>query len=64
VIFRLHSQVLEYGIRPEPFHIVPVLDLSVSDGIVDAVAGTSRRSECFVSNKEVQIFSATFARQV
>jgi hypothetical protein len=37
MILRLGSEILENGLLPEPFHVVPVLDLTVADGVVQVV---------------------------
>lgn len=38
VVLRLNSEVLEDGMRPESLHMVPVLDLAMSNWIVNAIS--------------------------
>jgi hypothetical protein len=42
----------------------PVVYLTVSDGVVDAVAGACCRSKRFVANEEVEVFSSALPRKV
>lgn len=61
VIFRLDSQVFEYGVRPEAFHVIPILDLAVPYWIVNTIAWVVACCEGFVSDEEVEIFGASFS---
>lgn len=38
MIFGLDAQILENRVGPEAFHMIPVLDLAVSNGVVNAVS--------------------------
>lgn len=38
MVFRLNSQIFEYAVGPEALHVIPVLYLAMSDGIVYTVA--------------------------
>ena len=42
----------------------PVVDLTVPDGVVDAIAGASCGREGFVTDEKVQVLSTTLPRQV
>jgi len=42
----------------------PIVDLTVSDWVVDAIARTPRCGKSFVTNEEVEILSAAFARKM
>ena len=42
----------------------PVVDLAVSNGVVDAIAGPGGGGQSFVSNEEVQVLSTTLPRQM
>lgn len=37
VILRLSSEVLEDALLPEPLHVIPVVDQSVFDGVMERV---------------------------
>lgn len=64
VVLGLHAQIFEDRVRPESFHMVPVLNLSVSDRVVNAVSWATARSQRFVADKEIQVLCATLGRQV
>lgn len=38
MVLGLDAQVFKDGVRPESFHVIPVLDLTVSNGVVDAIS--------------------------
>lgn len=44
--------------------MIPVLNLAVTDRIVDTIARASTGSESLVSNEKVQVFSPTLSSQV
>lgn len=41
MVFGLDTKILKDRIRPKSFHIIPVLDLAVSNGVVNAIAGAT-----------------------
>jgi hypothetical protein len=43
VVLRFDSEIFENGVRPEPFHMIPILDLAMTDRIMDSVP---RPSSC------------------
>lgn len=59
MVLGLNAQVLEHRVRPEPFHRIPILNLTVSDGIVDTIPGPIGGRQSFVANEEIQVFRAT-----
>ena len=40
MVFWLCPQIFEDRLLPVPLHMVPVLDLAVADGVVDAIVGS------------------------
>jgi hypothetical protein len=62
MIFGLCSQVLEDRLLPIPLHVVPVIDHTVPDGIMNTVTGGFCIGKCLITNKEVKIFNATLGR--
>ena len=64
MVLRLDAQVLEDGIRPEPLHMIPVLDLTMANRVVDRISGTVGRCQSFIANEEVQVLGATLRGQV
>ena len=61
VVFRFTAQVLEDGLFPVPLHPVPVVDLTVSDRVVDGVGLLV--SKGFVSNVKVQILNTCASKE-
>lgn len=59
MVLGLHAQIFEDRVRPESFHVVPVLDLSVPDGVVNTISWATARSQRFVTDKEIQVLRAT-----
>mmetsp|Transcript_22741 Transcript_22741/g.38981 ORF Transcript_22741/g.38981 Transcript_22741/m.38981 type:complete len:226 (-) Transcript_22741:35-712(-) len=57
MIFRFAAQVVKKASLPVLFHEVPVLDLPVSDGVVEdrSLRVCSCMFQCLISNKEVKI---------
>jgi hypothetical protein len=64
VVFGLDTEVLENRIRPESFHVVPILDLTVSNGVVDTIAGAISSGQSLIANEEIQVLSAALHRKV
>jgi len=61
VVFRLHPQIFEDGIRPESLHVVPILHLPMSDRVVYSVSWPSSCCKRFISNEEIEVLGASFA---
>lgn len=40
MVFWLNAQVFEYRVRPEALHMIPVLNLTVANGVVNSVSYT------------------------
>lgn len=38
MIFGLNAQILENRVGPEAFHVIPILDLAVSNGVVNTIS--------------------------
>lgn len=64
MVFGLDAQVLKDGIGPESFHVVPVLDLSVPNRVVDAISWTLTGRQSLVANEEIQVLRATLRGEV
>lgn len=56
MIFGLASQVFENRVLPEPLHVIPVFNLTVSNGIVDRVGRAVGGGEGLVANVKVEVF--------
>lgn len=62
VILGLAAQILEDGLFPEPLHMIPVVNLAMTNGVVQShCLGLCQR---FVSNVKVEIFDTTLGGQV
>lgn len=55
MVFGLNAQVLENRLRPVPFHQVPVLNLTMTDGPVGTISRTVGRGQSLISNEEIQV---------
>ena len=66
MVFWLDTQVLEDTLLPKPFHVVPILNLAMLDGIVDTVGTTAGGclSNRFLANVEVEILRTALLRQI
>ena len=58
MVFWFSSEVLEDRLFPIAFHVIPVLDLSVTNGIIYAISGSLSIGKCFISDEEVEVFNA------
>lgn len=62
MIFRFGTEVLEDCLLPVSFHVIPVVNHSVSDGIVDAISGCFSICKGLVADEEIKVFDATLRR--
>lgn len=53
MIFWLCPQILEDRLLPVPFHVIPVIDLPMSDGITNAISRSFCVCDCLVADEEV-----------
>ena len=60
MVLGLRPQVLEDRLLPVTLHMVPVVDHTVANGVVDAIAGCLGIRQCFVADKEIEVFDASF----
>ena len=58
VVLRFRTQVLEDRLFPVPFHVIPILNLTVANGVVDSIAGCLCICKGFVADEEVEILDA------
>jgi hypothetical protein len=61
MVFRLHPQIFEDGIGPEPLHMVPILYLPMSDRVVYPVSWSGSCCKRLISNEEVEVLCASLA---
>ena len=64
MILWLRSQILEDRLFPVPLHIIPVVDLSMSDRIANTISWSFRVGDGLVADEEVEIFHSAFRRKM
>lgn len=64
MIFGLCPQILEDRLLPIAFHVIPVINLSMSNRVIDSIAWGFRVRERLVADEEVEIFDTALGRQV
>ena len=64
MVFWLCTKILEYRLLPVPLHVVPVLNLTMANGVVDAIARGLSIGNSLISNEEVKIFYPSFGSEV
>ena len=60
MIFWFSPQILEDGLLPVSFHVIPIVNHSVPNWIVNAVTGRFHVSKSFITNEEVEVFNTSF----
>ena len=64
MVLRLCAEILEDRLLPVPLHVVPVVNLSMANGVVDAIARGLSIGNSLISNEEVKIFYPSFGSEV
>ena len=59
MIFRFRSEIFEDRLLPVPLHVIPVIYLTMSDGVVDAISGSLCIRNSFVADEEIKILYTT-----
>ena len=57
MVFWLCTKIFEDRLLPVPLHIVPVVDLTVADRVIYAIARRLGISNGLISDKEVEVFN-------
>ena len=60
VILRLCPQILEDNLLPITFHMIPIINHSMADRIVNTISWRLLVRDSFVSNEEIQVFNTAF----
>lgn len=55
MILWLRPEVLEDSLFPVTLHVIPVIDLTMTNRIVDTVSWRLRISKCLVANEKVEV---------
>ena len=64
MVLGLCTKVLEDRLLPIPLHVVPILDLTVADGVVHTITGGLGVGEGFVADEEVEVLYAALGREM
>ena len=64
MVFRLCAKILEDCLLPVPLHVVPVLDLTMTNGVVYAIPWSLGICEGFISNEEVEVLNSALCGKV
>ena len=64
MVLWLRAQVLEDRLLPVAFHMVPVLNLPMTNGIVHAIAWRLRVRKCLIADEEVEVLNPALGREV
>ena len=62
MILRLSAKILEDGLFPISLHLIPILDHTMSNRIVDSISLVVRES--FVPNEEIEILDTPFRSEM
>lgn len=60
MVLRLSSEVLEDRLLPVTLHVIPVIDLTMANRIVDTVSWRLRISKRLVANEKVEVLDPAF----
>jgi hypothetical protein len=59
VVLWFCAQILEDRLLPVAFHVVPVINHAVSNGVMDSIAGCLGVGESLVADEEVKVLHAS-----
>ena len=59
VVLGLRTKVLEDRLLPISLHVIPIIYLTMSNRIIDAITGGLSIRQCFVADEEVKILDTT-----
>lgn len=57
MILRLCTEILEDRLLPITLHVIPIVNLSMANGIIHSVAWGLRIRESFIADKEIEILN-------
>lgn len=64
MIFGLSSKILEDRLLPVSLHIVPIVDHTMADGVVDAISRSLLIRNGLVTDEEVEVFDTSLGRKI
>ena len=60
VVLWLRAEILKDSLLPIAFHVVPIVDLSMANGVVNAVSWRLCIGKRLIANEEVEVLDASF----
>jgi hypothetical protein len=64
MVLRLCPEVLEDGLFPVTLHVIPIIDLTMADRVVDTVSRCLCISKRFVANEEIEVFDSALRGEI
>jgi hypothetical protein len=64
MVLRLRAEVLEDRLLPVSLHVIPVVDLTMANRVVDTISWRLRISKCLVANEEVEILDPALRGEI
>ena len=56
MVLWFRAEVLEDRLLPVTLHVIPIVDLTMANRVVDTVSWRLRISKCLVPNEEIEVF--------
>ena len=64
MVLRLCTEILEDRLFPVPLHVIPVVDLTMANRVVDTVSRRLRISKRFIANEEVKVLDPSLRGEI
>ena len=64
MVLRLRPEVLEDRLFPVTLHVIPVINLTMANRVVDTVSWGLRISKRLVANEEVEVLDPAFRGEI
>ena len=64
MVLRLCAEILEDRLFPVSLHVIPVVDLTMANRVVDTVSRRLRISKRFIANEEVEILDPSLRGEI
>jgi hypothetical protein len=64
MVLRLRPEVLEDRLLPVPLHVIPVVNLTMADRVVDTVSRRLRIGKRLVANEEIEVLDPALRGEI
>ena len=64
MVLRLRAEILEDRLFPVSLHVIPVVDLTMANRVVDTVSRRLRISKRFIANEEVEVLDPSLRGEI